>query len=92
MAKATKTEHSGGKNRGGFWGRRAEAKTVSRKLRRRQAAEEIRAQEGNVGKAFHRISGRLVESVAWTREQKALTVREVALEPPAPTSAKKRRK
>ena len=31
-----KTEHSGGKNGGGFWGTRAEAKTMSRKARRQR--------------------------------------------------------
>lgn len=29
-----RTEHAGAKNRGGFWGHRAEAKSVSRKARR----------------------------------------------------------
>jgi len=37
MAHGTKhmrTEHAGAKNGGGFWGRRAEAKSASRKRRR----------------------------------------------------------
>lgn len=29
-----KTEHSGAKNGGGYWGKRAEAKTLSKKKRR----------------------------------------------------------
>lgn len=33
--KVMKTEHAGAKNGGGFWGRRVEAKAVSRKARRR---------------------------------------------------------
>jgi hypothetical protein len=32
-----KTEHSGAKNGGGFWGPRAEAKTASKKRRRRKS-------------------------------------------------------
>lgn len=39
-----KTEHSGAKNGGGFWGRRIEAKEVSNILRRREDVEEIRRQ------------------------------------------------
>ena len=35
MSKATKTEHSGAKNGGGYWGPRAEAKKHSKKRRRR---------------------------------------------------------
>lgn len=31
---ATKTEHCGGKNGGGYYGKRKEAKNVSKKLRR----------------------------------------------------------
>lgn len=34
MNRKIKTEHSGAKNGGGFWGKRAEAKKVSKKLRR----------------------------------------------------------
>lgn len=34
MSRKTKTEHSGAKNGGGFWGKRTEAKKVSKKLRR----------------------------------------------------------
>ena len=37
-----KTEHSGAKNGGGYWGPRAEAKKVSKKLRRQRAKKEIR--------------------------------------------------
>lgn len=32
-----KTEHNGAKNGGGYWGRRAEAKKVSKRLRRARA-------------------------------------------------------
>lgn len=34
MNKALRTEHSGAKNGGGYWGRRAEAKKRTKKLRR----------------------------------------------------------
>lgn len=34
MQYTTRTEHSGGKNGGGYYGRRVEAKNVSRKIRR----------------------------------------------------------
>lgn len=37
-----KTEHGGAKNRGGYWGRRADAKSMSRKVRRRRERREIR--------------------------------------------------
>ena len=33
---ATKTEHAGAKNGGGYWGKRAEAKRRSRRLRRKE--------------------------------------------------------
>lgn len=32
--KKIKTEHNGAKNGGGYWGKRAEAKRISKKLRR----------------------------------------------------------
>lgn len=32
-----KTEHNGAKNGGGYWGRRVEAKSLSRKRRRAQS-------------------------------------------------------
>jgi hypothetical protein len=43
---ALKTEHAGHKGsgrKGGFWGRRAEAKAVSKKLRRANGKAAIRA-------------------------------------------------
>lgn len=39
-----KTEHAGAKNGGGMWCKRNEAKTVSRKIRRRRDREEAAAQ------------------------------------------------
>ena len=36
IGKALKTEHAGAKNGGGYWGKRDEAKLVSRKLRRQR--------------------------------------------------------
>ncbi|MBB5663274.1 hypothetical protein GGE68_001450 [Rhizobium leguminosarum] len=39
---AIKTEHSGAKNGGGYWGRRALAKEVSNIIRRRGGIEAIR--------------------------------------------------
>ncbi len=40
--KDEKTEHAGAKNGGGFWGRRAEAKSRSKKRRRRLDRMESR--------------------------------------------------
>lgn len=40
-----KTEHSGAKNGGGYWGDRAEAKAVSNKARRENGKDEIRDTE-----------------------------------------------
>lgn len=37
-----KTEHAGAKNRGGFWGPKAEAKQVSKKLRRNNSKRLLR--------------------------------------------------
>lgn len=37
-----KTEHSGAKNGGGYWGPRSEAKKESKKLRRRNAKRIVR--------------------------------------------------
>lgn len=42
MNRSIKTEHNGAKNHGGYWGRRVEAKAVTRRLRRRLAQTEIR--------------------------------------------------
>ncbi|HLN78422.1 MAG TPA: hypothetical protein VK204_15350 [Nocardioidaceae bacterium] len=42
QGRRTRTEHAGAKNGGGFWGTRAEAKGVSRRLRRQRARVEIR--------------------------------------------------
>lgn len=39
------TEHSGGKNGGGYWGHRAEAKERSNKVRRRHDYEAVNARE-----------------------------------------------
>jgi len=42
-----KTEHNGAKNssaKTGFWGKRAEAKEVTRKLRRKRDKKEIESQ------------------------------------------------
>jgi len=39
--KKTKIEHSGAKNGGGYWGKRAEAKQISKKLRRASAKKSI---------------------------------------------------
>ena len=41
MVKTVKTEHSGAKNGGGFWGKRTHAKRLSKKLRRRQNKQKI---------------------------------------------------
>lgn len=44
MSKATKTEHSGAKNGGGYWGPRAEAKQTSKKRRRLIEKRDIQKQ------------------------------------------------
>lgn len=44
LGKKTKTEHSGGKNGGGYWGTREEAKNVSKKIRRKNDEQEIKDQ------------------------------------------------
>jgi len=38
---AIKTEHAGAKNGGGYWGKRAEAKRRSRRLRRKEGRKAI---------------------------------------------------
>lgn len=48
MARKMKTEHSGAKNGGGHWGTRQEAKTLSKKLRRKIGKKLIRAILKNV--------------------------------------------
>jgi hypothetical protein len=40
--KMKKTEHNGAKNGGGFWGRRAEAKRLSKRARRSNGKAECR--------------------------------------------------
>lgn len=47
MTKKTKTEHSGAKNSGGYWGTREEAKTIVKKLRRRRSKEIVREEFAN---------------------------------------------
>lgn len=44
MVKKVKSEHSGAKNGGGFWGTREEAKTISKSLRRNNDKEEVKEQ------------------------------------------------
>jgi hypothetical protein len=39
MSKATRTEHAGAKNGGGYWGPRAEAKKRSKKVRRERSKQ-----------------------------------------------------
>ena len=38
---ATKTEHAGAKNGGGYWGKRAEAKRRCKQLRRKEARKSV---------------------------------------------------
>ncbi len=58
----TKTEHSGAKNGGGYWGTREEAKQISNRLRReqdrRQIAEQVLSAEPRP------IDGGALETVA----------------------------
>ncbi|MBL7664528.1 MAG: hypothetical protein JNM93_05300 [Bacteriovoracaceae bacterium] len=42
MSKKLKTEHTGAKNGGGYWGTRHEAKTVVKRLRRRRNKDIIK--------------------------------------------------
>jgi len=42
VSKAVETEHAGAKDGGGYWGRRAVAKAVSKRLRRVRGKELIR--------------------------------------------------
>ena len=44
MKDRTKTEHAGAKNGGGYFGKRLEAKTVSRSLRRARDKDVVREQ------------------------------------------------
>ena len=44
MSRIRKTEHTGAKNGGGYWGTRYEAKTLSKKLRRELSKVEIKKQ------------------------------------------------
>ena len=43
-SKNTKSEHSGAKNGGGYWGTREEAKKVSKKIRRANDKKEVKEQ------------------------------------------------
>jgi len=47
---AIKTEHAGAKNGGGYWGKRAEAKRRSRRLRRKEDRKSIRRGVGESGR------------------------------------------
>ncbi len=42
MAKIKRTEHAGAKNGGGHWGRRTEAKTISKKARREDSKKILK--------------------------------------------------
>jgi hypothetical protein len=57
---AIKTEHAGAKNGGGYWGKRAEAKRRSRRLRRKEdrksARREIDASGGETRRDIHSAS------------------------------------
>jgi hypothetical protein len=48
--KHTRTEHGGAKNGGGYWGKRAEAKQVCKKLRREADNRQILAARAAEGK------------------------------------------
>lgn len=43
---AIRTEHAGAKNGGGYWGKRAEAKSRCRRLRRKEDRKSIRLGKG----------------------------------------------
>ncbi len=42
LGRKTRTEHTGAKNGGGYWGTREEAKEISKKLRRENKKREIK--------------------------------------------------
>ena len=44
MRKSIRTEHAGGKNGGGFWGKRVDAKHVSNRVRRSNDRVEANAE------------------------------------------------
>jgi len=46
-----KTEHSGAKNGGGFWGKRAEAKQISKNLRRAASKEIVTKVDSSVSES-----------------------------------------
>jgi hypothetical protein len=66
-----RTEHAGAKNGGGFWGRREEAKTISRVKRRMAGKREERAamiESGPLPEAYGRVdhaSGPISPDGAW---------------------------
>lgn len=47
-SKKIKTEHTGAKNGGGYWGKREEAKKISQKLRRENGKKEIAIQSNTI--------------------------------------------
>ena len=53
--KHTRTEHGGAKNGGGYWGKRAEAKQVCKKLRREADNRQILAARAAEGELFHKF-------------------------------------
>lgn len=44
MAKKLKTEHAGAKNGGGHWGKRVEAKTLSKRTRRANSKQIVKTE------------------------------------------------
>lgn len=50
LGKRTKTEHSGAKNGGGYWGTREEAKEKSNKIRRQHDKKIVKNENQNPSK------------------------------------------
>lgn len=71
MAKAVKTEHDGAKNGGGYWGKRVDAKRLSKKLRR---AHDKAVATGDTDSS-RQIDEEVVD-VSWAEKWPILTLRD----------------
>ena len=58
MPRIRKTEHSGAKNGGGFWGQRAEAKALSKKARREQSKRLLKDERSNSERKMNEKKGK----------------------------------
>ncbi len=68
---ATKTEHAGAKNsgrKGGFWGKRADAKQVSKKLRREDGKRQGRFSDDASGEMEAIFAAEWAAELAYERK------------------------